>query len=137
MIKQRKKNHEIYYLFIANILFNLNSCNILCRYYQKVLSTLINDTFTFSFNFYNPAIIVDYFLSWYQTYVISYNGAPMSSVLLLECAFHVIGRLIFLVSLPKWCEICILLTICIVQVSWCMRLIGENAIPICSEGLYM
>ena len=39
--KTKENNYEIYHLIIANILFNLNSCNIiLCRYYQKVLTTL-------------------------------------------------------------------------------------------------
>ena len=36
--KTKENNYEIFHLIIANILFNLNSCNnfILCRYYQKV-----------------------------------------------------------------------------------------------------
>ena len=70
--KTKENNYEIYHLIIANILFNLNSCNniILCRYYQKVLSTLIHNTFTFSFNFDNPAIFLYYFLSWYLTCIL-------------------------------------------------------------------
>ena len=49
------------YFIIVNILLNLNSCNILCRYYQKVLSILTHNICTFSFNFDNPATFFKYF----------------------------------------------------------------------------
>ena len=71
--KTKENNYEIYHLIIANILFNLNSCNniILCRYYQVIsINYTLYNTFTFSFNFDNPAIFLDYFLSWYLTCIL-------------------------------------------------------------------
>ena len=59
--RKGKSNHEMIYFIIVNILLNLNSCNMLCRYYQKVLSILTHNICTFSFNFDNPATFFKYF----------------------------------------------------------------------------
>ena len=74
----------------------------------------MHNIFTVSFNFDIPAIIfIKFFIliSNLHTYVISYYRALMSSVLLLKRVSPPGMKTDFLVSLPKWSELCILLTI--------------------------
>ena len=70
--KTKENNYEIYHLIIANILFNLNPCNniILCRYYQKVLTTLCIIHLHLASILTTQQYSWIIFLSWYLTCIL-------------------------------------------------------------------